>query len=46
MSAQNTKPAFELELTRVIDAPRARVYEAWTMTLDQLAVFCSREQRP
>ena len=24
------KPAFELELTRVIDAPRARVYEAWT----------------
>ena len=25
-----TKPAFELELTRVIDAPRARVYEAWT----------------
>jgi len=26
----NTKPAFELELTRVIDAPRVRVYEAWT----------------
>ena len=25
-----TKPAFELEFTRVIDAPRARVYEAWT----------------
>ena len=24
------KPVFELELTRVIDAPRARVYEAWT----------------
>lgn len=24
------KPAFELEFTRVIDAPRARVYEAWT----------------
>ena len=23
-------PAFELELTRVIEAPRARVYEAWT----------------
>ena len=22
-----TKPAFELELTRVIDAPRPRVYE-------------------
>jgi uncharacterized protein YndB with AHSA1/START domain len=26
----NKNPAFELELTRVIDAPRARVYEAWT----------------
>ena len=26
----NKKPAFELELTRAIDAPRARVYEAWT----------------
>jgi uncharacterized protein YndB with AHSA1/START domain len=25
-----TKPAFELEFTRVIDAPRARVFEAWT----------------
>src|ERR1019366_4116982 len=25
-----TKPAFELEFTRVIDAPRKRVYEAWT----------------
>jgi uncharacterized protein YndB with AHSA1/START domain len=25
-----TKPAFELEFTRMIDAPRARVYEAWT----------------
>ena len=25
-----TPPAFELELTRTIDAPRARVYEAWT----------------
>jgi uncharacterized protein YndB with AHSA1/START domain len=25
-----TKPVFELEFTRVIDAPRARVYEAWT----------------
>ena len=25
-----TKPAFELEFTRVINAPRARVYEAWT----------------
>jgi len=24
------KPAFELALERVIDAPRARVYEAWT----------------
>lgn len=24
------KPAFELVLTRIIDAPRARVYEAWT----------------
>ena len=24
------KPAFELELTRVIDAPRNRVYAAWT----------------
>jgi uncharacterized protein YndB with AHSA1/START domain len=24
------KPAFELELERVIDAPRQRVYEAWT----------------
>ena len=29
-------PAFELELTRTIDAPRARVYEAWT-TPQQLA---------
>ncbi len=26
----NKTPAFELELTRVINAPRARVYEAWT----------------
>ena len=26
----NQKPAFELELARVIDAPRARVYESWT----------------
>ena len=25
-----TPPAFELELTRVIDAPRARVDAAWT----------------
>ena len=25
-----TKPAFEVEFTRVIDAPRERVYEAWT----------------
>ena len=25
-----TPPAFELELTRVIEAPRARVYAAWT----------------
>jgi uncharacterized protein YndB with AHSA1/START domain len=25
-----TKPAFELEIERLIDAPRARVYEAWT----------------
>jgi uncharacterized protein YndB with AHSA1/START domain len=25
-----TKPAFELVLTRVIDAPRERVFEAWT----------------
>lgn len=25
-----TKPAFELEISRLIDAPRARVYEAWT----------------
>jgi uncharacterized protein YndB with AHSA1/START domain len=25
-----TKPAFELEFTRVIDAPRARIYKAWT----------------
>lgn len=30
MSAQKTKPAFELVLERVIDAPRERVYEAWT----------------
>ena len=26
----STKPVFELELTRVVDAPRERVYEAWT----------------
>ena len=25
-----TKPAFELEIDRLIDAPRARVYKAWT----------------
>ncbi len=25
-----TKTAFELEFTRIINAPRARVYEAWT----------------
>lgn len=25
-----TKPAFELEVDRLIDAPRARVYEAWS----------------
>jgi len=25
-----TKPAIEFEFTRVIDAPRERVYEAWT----------------
>ena len=30
------QPAFALELTRVIEAPRARVYEAWT-TPQQLA---------
>lgn len=30
MSAQKTKPAFELVLERVIDASRARVFEAWT----------------
>ncbi|MBV9463647.1 MAG: SRPBCC domain-containing protein [Verrucomicrobiae bacterium] len=26
----DSKPAFELELTRVVDAPRQRVYEAWS----------------
>ena len=26
----NQKPAFELDMTRVINAPRERVYEAWT----------------
>ena len=31
-----TPPAFEVELTRVIEAPRARVYAAWT-TPQQLA---------
>ncbi len=30
------KPVFELDLARVIDAPRARVYEAWTKP-DQMA---------
>ncbi len=30
------KPVFELDLTRVIDAPRVRVYEAWTKP-DQMA---------
>ena len=30
MSAQKTRPAFELVLERVIDAPRERVFEAWT----------------
>lgn len=30
MTMTEKKPAFELDLTRVIDAPRARVYEAWT----------------
>lgn len=25
-----TKPAFELEIDRLIDAPRARVYQAWS----------------
>lgn len=25
-----TKPVFELEIDRIIDAPRARVFEAWT----------------
>ena len=31
-----TPPAFEVELTRTINAPRARVYAAW-MTPQQLA---------
>ncbi len=30
------KPAFELEMTRIVDAPRARVYEAWTKA-DQMS---------
>ena len=30
------KPAFELVMTRVIDAPRSRVYQAWT-TPEQIA---------
>jgi uncharacterized protein YndB with AHSA1/START domain len=30
MSAQKTKPVFELELTHIINAPRTRVFEAWT----------------
>jgi len=36
MSAPSTKPTFELVLTRIINAPRARVYEAWT-TPEQMA---------
>ena len=30
MPAPKTKPAFEFEFTRIIDAPRAKVYDAWT----------------
>ncbi|HVY62033.1 MAG TPA: SRPBCC domain-containing protein [Planctomycetota bacterium] len=29
MTTTGKKPAFELEMDRVIDAPRARVFEAW-----------------
>lgn len=32
----NMQPAFELEMTRVLDAPPDRVYEAWT-TPEQMA---------
>lgn len=32
----NKKPAFELEMTCMIKAPRTRVYEAWTKS-EQMA---------
>lgn len=37
-----TKPAFELEIDRLVDAPRARVYKAWTDTEQMKKWFAPR----
>lgn len=37
-----TKPAFELEIDRLVDAPRAHVYKAWTDTEQMKKWFAPR----
>jgi uncharacterized protein YndB with AHSA1/START domain len=39
------RPAFELVMSRVIDAPRARVFKGRTATQDQLQALAESEER-